>query len=62
MQLDRLAVGCDFVADDIIPARDQFGGGETLPREGVANELVEKLAQWLSYRTRGLVHEHLSLA
>jgi hypothetical protein len=33
-------MGGDLVADDIVPARDQFGGGETLPRESVADELA----------------------
>jgi hypothetical protein len=56
LQLDRLAVGRDFVADDVVPARDQFGGGETLPGKGVADELVEKLAQRTGEWTRGLVH------
>ena len=56
IDLDRLAVGRDLGADDVGPARHQFGRGETLPRESVADDLAEQVAQRFGVGARGLVH------
>ena len=39
LQLDRLGVGRDFGADDVLPARHQFGRREALLAERVRHEL-----------------------
>ena len=39
LQLDRFGVGGDVGADDVLPARHQFGRGEALLLERVRQEL-----------------------
>src|SRR5437763_7776469 len=55
IELDRFATGGDFRAGNIRPSRHQFRRSKTLPREGVAHDLADKIAQRLGRRTRGLV-------
>ena len=54
LNLDGLAMGGDFHADNIGPARDQFGGGKSLPGKRLADNLAGDLAQRLGERRDGL--------
>ena len=56
LDLDRLAVRGDLGADDLRPARDQFGRSKALPRECFAHDLAEEVAQRLGEGAGGLVH------
>jgi hypothetical protein len=47
LDLYRLAVSGNFGADDLRPARDQFGRSKALARECFSHDLAEEIAQRL---------------
>src|ERR1700728_1698335 len=56
LDFDRLAVRGNVGADDLGPARHQFGRGKALLLEGLAHGLGDEIAQRLGEGAGGLVH------
>src|SRR5580692_65356 len=57
LDLDRLAARRDVGADDLGPARHQFGRSKALLAEGLAHGLGDEVAQRLGEGAGGLVHD-----
>src|ERR1700692_226946 len=57
LDFDRLAARGNVGADDLGPARHQFGRGKTLLPEGLAHRLADEVAQRLGEGAGGLVHD-----
>ena len=62
VDLHRLAVGGDFRADDVGPAGEDFGRGEALRLEGVAQGRAQELGKRPGKTARGLAHDDGSLS
>src|ERR1700688_4317082 len=56
LDFDRLAARGDIGADDLGPARHQFGRGKALLPEGLADCFADDIAQRLGEGAGGLVH------
>ena len=57
LDFDRLAARGNVGADDLGPARHQFGRGKALLAKGLAHGLADEVAQRLGEGAGGLVHD-----
>src|SRR5580692_379147 len=57
LDFDRLAARGNVGADDLGPARHQFGRGKALLAEGLAHGLADEVAQRVGEGAGGLVHD-----
>ena len=62
VDLDRLAVGGDFRADDVAPAGEDLGRGKALRFEGIAQGGAQELRKRPGKTARGLAHLGFSCA